>query len=118
VGLANGVHMTDRFSELGRLGFVFGCLGESPELGEAHDQPAAIKHRWGRPDSEILVDPIARQRRDVGRGQLDHSLVLAPEIVHMLEIGVSEDAESQVPEPRDDGRRARAGHERLVQLFE
>ena len=115
---ADGVRMLRRLGEPDRLGFVLGRLGESAELGEAHDQPAAIVDRRRCGGSEILVDPVGGQRREVVGGQLDHPLVLAPVVMRLLEIARGEDAESQVPEAPGDLQRAGAGHERLVQLAE
>ena len=65
---------------------------KSAELGEAHDQPVAIVDRWRSGGSEILVDPIGGQRREVIGGKLDHPLVVAPVVVRLLEIGRGEDA--------------------------
>ena len=79
MGPADGERMLRWLGEPDRLGFVLGRLGESAELGEAHDQKAAIPDRWRRGVSEILVDPVGRQRREIVGGQLDHPLVLAPE---------------------------------------
>jgi hypothetical protein len=84
------------FSQPDRLGFVPGRLGESAELGETHDQPAAIVGRCRCRESEILVDPGGRQRREVAASKLDRSLELAPEEVRLLEIGCGEDAKLQV----------------------
>ena len=87
VGQTDGERMMRRLGEPDRLGFVLGRLGESAELGEAHDQPGAIVDRWRCGVSEILVDPVGGQRREVVGGQLDHPLVLAPVVVRLLEIG-------------------------------
>ena len=67
---------------------------------------------------EILVDPVGGQRREVVGGQLDHPLVLAPEVMRLLEKARGEDAELQVSEALGDLQRAGPGRERLVQLAE
>jgi hypothetical protein len=110
--------MTGRLGDLDRLGFVRRGLGEPAELGEAHDQPAAVEDRYGLVGSKRLVDPVGGQRREVVGRQLDHPLVLAPVVLGHIEIARGEDAESQVPEALGDPQRARAGHERLIQLAE
>ena len=118
VGQADGERMLGRFGEADRLGFVLGRLGESAELGEAHDQPGPIPDRWGYGKSESLVDPIGRQHGEVAGGQLNHPLILTPEVMRLHEIARGEDAKSQVPEAPGDLQRAGAGHERLVELTE
>jgi hypothetical protein len=110
--------MIRRFGKPDRLGLVFSRLSESANLGEAQGQPGAIEDRRGCVDSEKLVNPIARQRREVVGGQLYDLLVLAPDVMHMLEEGHGEDAEPQVLEPPRDVQRLGAGHERPVQLSE
>ena len=89
-----------------------------PSSARLMTSQAAIVDRWRCGSSEILVDPVGGQRREVVGGQLDHPLVLAPVVMRLLEIGRGEDAESQVPEAPGDLQRAGAGHERLVQLAE
>jgi hypothetical protein len=65
VGQTDGVRMARRLGEPDRLGFVLGRLGESAELGKARDQEAAIVDRCWRDVSEILVNPVGGQRREV-----------------------------------------------------
>ena len=112
------VRMLRRLGEPDRLGGVLLGLGESAELGEAQDEPAAIVDRWRGGGAEILVDPLGGQDREIVGGQLDDPLVLAPKVVRLLEVRRPEDAESQVPEASGDVQRAVAAHERLVQLSE
>ena len=88
------------------------------EFGEAHDQPGPIPDRWGYNKSEILVDPVGRQRGEVAGGQFNHPIILTPEVIRLHEIARGEDAKSQVPEAPGDLQRAGAGHERLVELAE
>ena len=59
VGETNGERLLRRLGEPERLGFVLGGLGESAEIREAHDQPAAIVDRWRGGKFEILVDAVA-----------------------------------------------------------
>ena len=118
VGESNGVRMMRRLDGPDRLGFVLGCLGESAEIGEAHDQPDAIVDGCWRGVSEILVDPIGGQRREVVGGQLNHPLVVAPPVMRLCEKARGENAESQVTEAPGDLQRAGAGRQRLVQLAE
>jgi hypothetical protein len=102
VGKSDGVRMLRRFGEPDRLGFVRGRLGESAELGQAHDQPGAVVDRRRCGVSEIRVGPVGRQGREIVGGQLDHPLMLAAEVLRLLEIARGEDAESQVPEAPGD----------------
>jgi hypothetical protein len=44
IGVADGERMMRRFGEPDRLGFVYGRLGKSSELGKAHDQEEADPH--------------------------------------------------------------------------
>ena len=118
VGQADGERMLGRFGEPDRLGFVPGRFGESAEFGEAHDQPGAIPDRWRASKSEILVDPVGRQRGEVAGGQFNHPIILTPDVMRLREIACGEDAKSQVPEAPGDLQRAGAGRERLVQLAE
>jgi hypothetical protein len=89
VGQANGERMLHR-------------LGESAELRETQAQPDAIVDRCRCGAPEIVGDPVGGQDREVVGSQLDHPLVLAPEVTRILKIGCSEDAESQVPETPGD----------------
>src|SRR5207302_188739 len=97
VGSTNGERMMRRLGEPDRLGLILGRLGESAELGEAHDQPEAVVDRGWSAASEVLVDSIGGQRREVFGGKLDHPFVLAPEVLHLLETSRGEDAKLQVP---------------------
>ena len=118
VGQADGVRVARWSGEPDHLGFVFGRLGEPAQVGEADEQPEAIVDRGRLAASKELVDPVGRQRREVVRGQLDHSRVFAAVVVRLREIGRGENAESQVPEAPGDLQRAPAAHERLVRLVE
>src|SRR2546426_11690966 len=62
VGLAHGVRMVRRLGEPDRLGCVLGRLGESAELGEAHDELDAIVDRCRCGVSEMLVDSLGGAR--------------------------------------------------------
>ena len=97
---------------------VLGRLGESAELGEAHDQPSATEDRWQHGHTEIFVSPFGGQRGEVVGGELDHVPVFAPVIVRLLEIARGDDAKPQIPEALGDLQGAGAGHECLVQLVE
>ena len=108
--------MTGRLGEPDRLGLILGRLGESAELGEAHDQPEAVVDRGWSATSKVLVDPIGGQRREVVGGKLDHPFVLAAEVLHLLEIRRGEDAKLQVPQLPCDRQRAGPRRARLVQL--
>ena len=118
VGHADGERMTRRLGEPEHLGLVRGGLGESAELGEAPDQEVAIVDRDRHGGSERLVVRVGGQRREVVGRQLDHPLVLAAEVVRLLEIGRGQEAESPVSEAPGDLQRPGAGHQRLVQLAE
>ena len=96
---------------------VFGRFGESAELGEAHDRVSAAKDRWQRGHTEIFVHPVGGQREIVG-GELEHVPVLAPIMVHLLEMARGDDTKPQIPEALGDLQGAGAGRERLVQLVE
>src|SRR5262249_6536365 len=91
---------------------------ESPELGEAQREPAAIVDRWRCGGAETLVDPVGGQGGEIAGGQLDHVLVLAAKIVRLLEIRRREDAESRVSKTSGNLQGAVAGHEGVVQLAE
>src|SRR3989442_174183 len=69
VGSTDRERMTRRLGEPDRLGLVLGRLGESAELGEAHNQPEAIVDRGGSAASKGLVDPIRGGGRPGGGGQ-------------------------------------------------
>ena len=101
-----------------RLRLVFGRLGESPELGEAHDQPSTTEDRCRHGHAEIFVDPFGGQRREVVGGELDHALVVAAIVARLLEIACGEDAKPQVPEALRDLQGAGARRECLIQLVE
>ena len=116
VGQADGVRMMGWLGEPDRLGRVFGCLGESAEVGEGDAEPEAIVDRGRLTASKELVDPVGGQRGQIGRRQLDHSRVLAAVEMRLYEVGRGEDAEPQVPEACGDLQRAPAAHERLVRI--
>src|SRR5260370_41410980 len=63
--------MMGRLGEPDRLGLVRGRLGESAELGEAHDQPEAVVDGGWSAASKVLVDSIGGEGRGVVRGTLD-----------------------------------------------
>ena len=94
LGPTDGVRVLGWLGELDRLRLVFGRLGESAELGEAHDQPSATEDRCRHGHAEIFVDPFGGQRREVLGGDLDHVLVLAPVVVRLLEIARGEECEA------------------------
>lgn len=100
-GQAHGVGMMRGLGEPSGLGVVLMRLGKSPEFGQAQDQPVTVKDGSGGGAVKVLVDPIGRQCGEVVGGQLDHSLVVSPEVVSQLEMGGGEDAKSQVPETCD-----------------
>ena len=90
-----------------------------PSWARLMTSQAAIVDRCRRGDSEILVDPVGGQRREVVGGQLDHPLVLAPVgNAPARDRSWSRMRSSQVPEAPGDLQRAGAGRERLVQLAE
>ena len=51
-----------------------------PSSARLMTSQVAIVDRWRCSKSERLVDPVGGQRREVAGGQLDHPLVLAPEV--------------------------------------
>ena len=118
VGLTDGVRVMTRLGEPEGLGRVLGRLGESAELDEASDRPVAIGDRSRCGGSEMLVDQVGGQRREVIGGQLDHPPVVTPVVVRLLEVGRGREAESQVAEALGNLQRASTGHKRLVQLAE
>src|SRR5207253_10644098 len=109
---SDGVRMMHRLGKPDRLGFVLRRLGESAELSEALDQEATIVDRCRCGASEVLVEPVGGQRREVVGGQLDYPLVLATPIMRLPEVARGGDAESQVSAARRDPQRAGAGPER------
>src|SRR6516225_11119062 len=110
--------MPRRCREPDRLGFGFGRFGESAKLGKARDEPGTIVDRWRGGQSEILEDPLGGQRGEVVGGKGNHALVLAPNVMRLLEIGRGWDAEPHVPKALGDLQRAGAGRKRLVELTE
>src|SRR5262249_8526656 len=112
----DGVRMMRRLGEPDRLGCVFRRLSESAEPREALNEQVAIEDRWRCSESQILVDPIDRQRREVVDGQLDYALELALEQMHLRDVMCGEYTKPQIPDALGDLQRAGAGHERLIQL--
>jgi hypothetical protein len=108
--------MLRRLGKADGVGFKRRCLGEPAKTGEGVNEPTAIVDRCRCDVSEGLVDPVGGQRRQVFGGQLDHSVVVAPEEVRLLEIGCGDKAQPQVAETPRDLEGAGAGNERLVQL--
>ena len=110
--------MMRRLGEPDHLRFPLDRLGESAELGQARDEEEAIVDRWRRRTSEVVVDPVGRQRREIVGGQLDHPLVLAPDRVHLDEKARAEDAKLEVLEAPGDLQSAGACYQRFVHLAE
>ena len=114
VDQTHGEQMVHRLSELDDRGDVLGRLGESAELGAAHDSPATVVDRGWCGVPEKLIDPVGGQHRDVVCAQLDYPLVLASKVMHLLQIGRREDTESPCPEVPSDLQRACPRRKRLV----
>src|SRR2546426_11386347 len=99
VGSTDRERMTRRLGEPDRLGLVLGRLGESAELGEAHNQPEAIVDRGGSAASKVLVDPIGGGGRGGVGGELHPPLGLPPGGLHPLQVSRGGGGEVPVPPP-------------------
>src|SRR5262252_5950750 len=118
VRVANGISTVSRPGELEGVGLVLGTFGEWRKLGETHHQPRSNVHPGRRAQSQMLVDPVDGQRREIVEPELHGTLVLAPKVVCLLQIARGEYAKPRVSEVSGNLHRTGAGRECLVQLPE
>ncbi len=116
VGEAQSVPMVRRIDEPHRLGLTLGRLRESAEASEALDQPGPVVD-LGRCGTSIgLFAPIGWKHRKIVDRELNHPLVVAAEVVCLLEVCRGQDAQVQVVEPPGHFQRPVAARKRRVQL--
>lgn len=112
----DGVRLVRRLGERDPFRFVRDGLREPPEVDEARDHVVPAHDRHRREESEALVPAVRGQRREARVGKVDDTLVLAVQVVHLLEARHRRDAQLQVTERARPRERRRPGGERGIQL--
>src|SRR5262249_9609122 len=118
VSRSEGDCMVCRFCDTEFLGVILSRFAKSAELAEAHDQAMATENRCGRVASELVIDPVRGQRREVVLGKVNYPLIFGESVVHLLKVAGGQNAEIQVAQDSRDCMRLGPAPPGLVELVE
>src|SRR5262249_13799488 len=116
VSATDGVCMVCRFCNAHRLGLILGRFAKSAELAEAKDKAVATGNRCRPVASELVMDPIRGQCREVALGQLNHLLEFGEKVMHLFKEAGGQDPKIQVAQGSCDSERPGPAPTGLVEL--